>query len=379
MNVPIEIKPSKLSDREFRDVIGRFASGVTVITTRDETDYGSTASAVTSLSTEPPMVIVCLNRSSTTAAAVVNSQNLAVNILAEDHAELASRFARKGPDKFEGVAVERDEHGSPLLVGALAHLSCTVVEQIEAATHYVFICHVDDGVAIPGHPLAYFRGAFGRMQTAPDASVLRLVRDRILELGADVSKDLDHEELAAELDVEPGLVHRALGALTEEGLVTREKGRFTLPPVPEPVLYDHYAAKLAVEVGVAQQTVGRITAEQLAELRRLMEATVGQVEGDTFKDPEAWIKANNEFHEYMVSLAGSRILLDTYRRLGLPGLERRTITSSTQASEDLIADHRAMVEAYETENLGLLLETLRDHADRPREFRGATEGLPLAS
>lgn len=375
MNAPIAVRPSKLSDLEFREVIGRFASGVTVITTQDQVDYGSTASAVTSLSTEPPMVIVCLNRSSTTATAVVASQKLAVNILAEDHAELASRFARKGLDKFDGVAIERDEHCNPLLVGALAHLTCTVVEQIEAATHYVFLCHVDDGVAIPGHPLAYFRGAFGRMQTAPDASVLRMVRDRILELGADISKGLDHEQLAADLDVEPGLVHRALGALTEEGLVSREQGRFTLPPVPEPVLYDHYAAKLAVEVGVAQQTVGKVSQDQIAELRRLMEMTSGQVHGWTFKDPEAWIQANNAFHEYMVSLGGSRILLDTYQRLGLPGLERRTITSETHVTEELIADHRAIVEAYETENLNLLLDTLRNHAERPRQYRGAGESL----
>ncbi len=371
MNAPITAKPSKLSDQEFRDVIGRFASGVTVITTKDETDFGSTASAVTSLSTEPPMVIVCLNRSSTTAAAVVNSQKLAVNILAEDHAELASTFARKGSEKFRGVEIERDEHDNPLLVGALAHLTCTVVEQIEAATHYVFLCHVDDGVAISGHPLAYFRGSFGRMQTAPDASVLSMVRDRVLEMGADISKDLDYEELAAEFAVEPGLVHRALGALAAEGLVSREKGRFTLPPVPEPVLYDHYAAKLAVEVGVAQQTIGRISEAQLAELRRLMEATVGQLEGKTFRDPEQWIQANNEFHEYMVSLAGSRILLDTYRRLGLPGLELRTITASTPATEELIADHQDIVRAYETEDLPLLLKTLRSHVERPRQMRDA--------
>lgn len=378
MNAPIAVKPSKLSDQEFRDVVGRFASGVTVITTNDDTDYGSTASAVTSLSTEPPMVIVCLNKTSTTAEAVVSAQKLAVNILAEDHAELASKFARKGVEKFGGVEIERDEHGSPLLVGALAHLTCTVVEQIEAATHYVFLCHVDDGVAIPGHPLAYFRGAFGRMQTAPDASVLRIVRDRVLEMGADISKDLDYEEIAEELNAEPGLVHRALGALAAEGLVSREQGRFVLPPVPEHVLYDHYAAKLTVEVGAAHQTVGKVSKEQIAELRRLMEATVGQVDGDTFKDPEAWILANNEFHEFMISMAGSRILSDTYRRLGLPGLERRTITANTQATEELIADHRAIVKAYESEDLELLLNTLRNHAERPRQTRAPEAEAPGA-
>lgn len=371
MNTPIPVQPSKLSDQKFRDVIGRFASGVTVITTQDTSDFGSTASAVTSLSTDPPMLIVCLNRSSTTAAAVVASRKLAVNILAEDQSELASHFARRSQNKFEGVAVERDEHGSPLLVGALAHLSCTVVEQIEAATHYVFLCHVDDGVAIPGHPLAYFRGSFGKMKTGPDASVLRMVRDRVLELGADKPIDLDQEELARELNVELGLVIQALGALTEEGMVAREDHNFTLSAVPKRALYDHYAAKLTVEIGAAKQTLGKVSSEQVAELRRLMEATLGQISDGTFKDPEAWIQANNAFHEYMVSLAGSRILLDTYQRLGLPGLERRTITSTTHATEDLVQDHQAIVEAYETGNFDLLVSTLRKHAERPRQYRGA--------
>lgn len=361
---------SKLSKNEFRDIIGRFASGVTILTSRTgERDFGTTASAVTSLSDEPPMIVICLNKTSSTAAAIIESGTFAVNVLAEDHTELAGRFATKLDDKFRGVPFERDEHESPLLVGALAHLTCTVGEQVEAGTHYVFVAHVDDGVAIQGHPLAYFRGAFGRMQTAPDASVLRLVRDRLLELGSDVTAALDHERLARELQAEPEMVRRALRALVEEGLVARDGPDFTLPPVPEEVLFDHYAAKFALEEGVARQTVGRVTPDQLSTLRELMEATADQVDGVSFKDPEGWIRTNNAFHEYMVSLAGSRILLDTYRRLGLPGLERRTITAETYATESLVADHRRMVEAYENEDLDLLLRTLDEHAMKPRYYR----------
>ncbi|MGO1560200.1 MAG: flavin reductase [Actinomycetaceae bacterium] len=365
-----EVGVSKLSKNEFRDIIGRFASGVTILTSRaGDRDFGTTASAVTSLSDEPPMIIICLNKTSSTAAAIIEAGTFAVNVLAEDHSELAGRFATKLDDKFRGVPFERDEYESPLIVGALAHLTCTVGEQVEAGTHYVFLAHVDDGVAIHGHPLAYFRGAFGRMQTAPDASVLRIVRDRLLELGSDVSAELDHVDLAAELQAEPEMVRRALGALVEEGLVARENGSFTLPPVPEEVLFDHYAAKFALEEGVARQTIGRVTPEQLATMRGLMEETADLVDGATFTDPEAWIRTNNAFHEYMVSLAGSRILLDTYRRLGLPGLERRTITAETYATESLVADHRAMVEAYETEDLDLLLRTLDEHAVKPRYYR----------
>src|SRR6185436_18228365 len=86
-----------LSAGEFRAVIGHFASGVTVITTVDEgVPFGTTASAVSSLSLEPPMLLICMNRSSTTGQAIHRSRSFAVNILGEHQAELAGHFARPG-------------------------------------------------------------------------------------------------------------------------------------------------------------------------------------------------------------------------------------------------------------------------------------------
>ncbi|MDO8188982.1 flavin reductase family protein [Conexibacter sp. JD483] len=153
-----------LEPSAFRDVIGHFASGVTVITTAlDGALHGTTASAVSSLSLEPPMLLIAMNRSSATGQAVLRSGAFAVNILGEGDDELARRFAAKGDDKFDGVGVEIGDHGQPLLVDALAQLVCRVTQQVEAATHVVFFAAVHEATARPGAPLAYYRGKFGRL------------------------------------------------------------------------------------------------------------------------------------------------------------------------------------------------------------------------
>jgi flavin reductase (DIM6/NTAB) family NADH-FMN oxidoreductase RutF len=153
-----------LAPDAFREVIGHFASGVTVITTNlDGVLHGTTASAVSSLSLEPPMLLIAMNRSSVTGQAVLRSGAFAVNILGEGADELARRFASKGDDKFDGVAVEIGDHGQPLLVDALAQLVCRVTQQVEAATHVVFFAEVHEATARPGAPLAYYRGKFGRL------------------------------------------------------------------------------------------------------------------------------------------------------------------------------------------------------------------------
>jgi flavin reductase (DIM6/NTAB) family NADH-FMN oxidoreductase RutF len=209
----------RLTAGEFRDVIGHFASGVTVITTSvDGRPHGTTASAVTSLALEPPMLLVCMNRESETGRAMAGGGAFAVNILGEDHGELAIRFARKGGDKFSGVALDRGEGGQPLLAGAIAHLECRVTEQVAAGTHIVFIAEVEAATARPGAPpLAYFRGRFGRLELAEDAE-----------------------------------------------LQPRE-------PLTEAEIHDAAQARRAIELGVVEQTVGRVPEAAVAELGRLID------------------------------------------------------------------------------------------------------------
>jgi flavin reductase (DIM6/NTAB) family NADH-FMN oxidoreductase RutF len=153
------------SSEEYRAVIGHFASGVTVVTTAvgDEL-FGTTASAVSSVSLEPPMLLICLNRDSSTGRAIDRSGYFVVNVLSEEQQHLAGHFATKASDKFGAVAL-RDEVGErPLIDDCLAHLECQVSERVTSATHIIFIGQVTAAAATPGRPLAYFRGRFARLE-----------------------------------------------------------------------------------------------------------------------------------------------------------------------------------------------------------------------
>jgi flavin reductase (DIM6/NTAB) family NADH-FMN oxidoreductase RutF len=146
---------------EFREVMGHFSTGVTVVTAvHDGERFGTTASAVCSLSLEPPMLLVCMNETSHTGQAIEADGRFAVNILSASQPELAKRFARKGGG-FEDVPVEPGSWGEPLLREALAALECRVTEEVTGGTHTVFIAKVGRATVRRGlAPLAYFRGEF---------------------------------------------------------------------------------------------------------------------------------------------------------------------------------------------------------------------------
>jgi flavin reductase (DIM6/NTAB) family NADH-FMN oxidoreductase RutF len=146
----------------FRDVIGRFAAGVSVITATDgATGFVTTASALTSLSLEPPMLLLCLNRSSATQVVVDDTGRFGVSILGRQQEEIARRCAGKGTAKYDPGLMEIGESGIPFLRGALAHLECRVHEIAYGGTHVVFLAHVDRALAHEGEPLVYYRGRFG--------------------------------------------------------------------------------------------------------------------------------------------------------------------------------------------------------------------------
>jgi 4-nitrophenol 2-monooxygenase / 4-nitrocatechol 4-monooxygenase, reductase component len=146
----------------FRDVIGHFATGVTIITTCDgNSDFGVTVSAVTSLSLEPPMLLVCLNGSSRTGQAVARTRGFAVNILGVHQIELAKLFATPRDDKFAGLDLRYGDLGHPLLADAIAHVECEVVEEARGGTHTVFLAEVRRAERFEGAPLLYYRGQLG--------------------------------------------------------------------------------------------------------------------------------------------------------------------------------------------------------------------------
>lgn len=152
-----------ISSEQFRDFIGRFASGITVVTTvADGVPYGTTANAMTSVSLTPPMLLICMNRQSLTGRAICRSGHFAVNVLAEDQGSLADLFARKG-SSFAGLSVASGARGAPLLADALATFECTITNTVRAGTHSVVIGAVDRAAGRQGMPLAYFRGRQGRL------------------------------------------------------------------------------------------------------------------------------------------------------------------------------------------------------------------------
>ncbi len=149
---------------EFRRFIGRFATGVTVVTTvADGVSYATTASALTSVSLDPPTLLICMNRESHTGQAIARSRRFAVNVLGEHQASVARHFARKGTD-LSGHVVVRGQRGLPVFADNLATFECRVVEAVDAATHTVFIAVVETAAGHDGMPLAYFGGRFGRLQ-----------------------------------------------------------------------------------------------------------------------------------------------------------------------------------------------------------------------
>ena len=170
---------TRLVDREvFRDVIGHFASGVTVITTAYEgVNYGLTASAVSSLSLEPPMVLVCINKKTGTQTVISHAKVFAVNILREDQQEIARQFATPHPDKFRDIPLVVGELGVPLLSNTLATIECRVVGEVTGGTHAVFLAEVQTAHAEEGMPMAYYRGRMGQFVFPPGESKAPLWRD----------------------------------------------------------------------------------------------------------------------------------------------------------------------------------------------------------
>lgn len=164
---PHQHQPRLVDQDHMRRAIGRFASGVTIITTHySGSDYGLTASAVSALSLDPPMLLICVNKSSYTQQAIKASGVFAVNILQEKHIDVARRFATSHADKFDGLRITYGSLGVPLLDGMLATLECHVTMEVPGGTHTVFLAEVHSAQANEGMPLAYFRGRMGRFTFA---------------------------------------------------------------------------------------------------------------------------------------------------------------------------------------------------------------------
>lgn len=158
-----------IDPRAFRDAMGCFVTGVTVISTLSpEGDpVGLTANSFNSVSLDPPLVLFSLAKEATRFNAYVQSRHFAVNVLADDQRELSARFARKGETSWDGVHFHTWETGCPIVPGALASFECVTEATYEGGDHLIIVGRVLKVLHVEqGRPLLYWRGRYGAI--APD-------------------------------------------------------------------------------------------------------------------------------------------------------------------------------------------------------------------
>ncbi|GAA0421766.1 hypothetical protein Acor_52250 [Acrocarpospora corrugata] len=343
---------------DFRRVMGQFASGVTIVSTRDGgRDFGATASAFTSLSLDPPMVLACLFRGAATEEAIRRTGRFGISILRDDQGAVAECFASRHPDRFSTVDYRYGEAGVPLIKDALAHVECRVSEAVKGGTHTVFLGSVHSAVRYDGRPLAYFAGAFGHFLVGDDAAVYSAIRAMILVDGLPPGSPLSVPHLVESLSAEPAAVLAALKRLTAEKRVARDpQGEYVVGGLDLRTALDMISASRTIEVGVAELTVGWVEESDLTSLARLADQPCRAF-------PRSADGAGPDFHERLVALAGNPRLLNHYRELS-------TVTAHTgigpgEAPGD--SDHAAIVTGYRDGNLSTVISAIDRHARRLRE------------
>ncbi len=160
--VQIDGEEAQAAARKFRDVLGRYASGVTVITTvHGGKPVGMTCQSFTSVSLDPPLVAFLPMKTSRAFAAIQLSRRFCVNFLAADQADTSNHFASRIEDKFDGVEWTPTQGGVPLLNGVAGWVDCVVESVYEAGDHYLVIGRVEDlGVGESDDPLLFHRGQY---------------------------------------------------------------------------------------------------------------------------------------------------------------------------------------------------------------------------
>jgi flavin reductase (DIM6/NTAB) family NADH-FMN oxidoreductase RutF len=147
-----------------RQIMGRFATGVTVVTTGRAPEFsGLTANAVASLSLRPPLVLVAVEKTAHSHGIIKESGCFAVNVLTHEQEDLSRRFARSGPKDFSDLEFTTAETGAPILAGTLGYADCRLVNVLPGGDHDIFVGEIMAGEAREGCPLMYFRGRYTRL------------------------------------------------------------------------------------------------------------------------------------------------------------------------------------------------------------------------
>jgi len=155
-----------VSPDDFKNALSRFASGVTVVSTKDSAGnlHGITVSAFCSVSLEPPMVLICIEKSTVSHYAFEESGVFVVNILRDSQAAASEKFAAPHPDKFEEIESYPGIEGVPIFKEALASLECRLTFSYHGGDHSIFVGQVENVTVRDGEPLIYCRGEYRTLE-----------------------------------------------------------------------------------------------------------------------------------------------------------------------------------------------------------------------
>ena len=151
--------------KELRRVMGHFATGVTVITTKDihGAPYGLTANAFMSLSLDPPLALISVDKTAQCYGCFDASKVFAVNFLSDEQEEISRRFATKGIDKFAGIQWREGSNGAALLAGVIGYVECRFKESHDGGDHAIIVGEIVNAGASGGRPLLFFQGKYQRL------------------------------------------------------------------------------------------------------------------------------------------------------------------------------------------------------------------------
>ncbi len=149
---------------QFKKTMSQFASGVTVVTANHEGIlYGITVSAFSSLSLDPPLVLICIGKKVKSHDGIAQAGHFAVNILGEGQEEISNHFASRVEDKFEGIETTSGSLGDPLIAGSAATMECRMHAQLDGGDHTIFVGEVVESAVTEDWPLLYFRGGYRQL------------------------------------------------------------------------------------------------------------------------------------------------------------------------------------------------------------------------
>ncbi|MFO1074431.1 MAG: flavin reductase family protein [Geminicoccaceae bacterium] len=180
---------ASIDPRALRNAFGAFLTGVTVVTAKDEAGrpLGFTANSFTSVSLDPPLLLVCLAKRSTNYATLTGARGFAVNVLAEDQEAVSNTFARPADDRFAAIGWTDGPCGSPVLAGAAAWFDCAMHEVVDAGDHAILIGRVAGFADAGSNGLGYARGAYVKPGTLGEAVAAAAQGEAVV--GAVVERD----------------------------------------------------------------------------------------------------------------------------------------------------------------------------------------------